>query len=113
LDNISKHYLTLQTEPRNNNTTNNMRREFNKTEETGNKPEIFVLKPYNHKQLADFYGVCWLTFQRWVKKHEAEIGKKTGHFYSINQVIIIFKIFGMPKRFKVSMTEVEEMFKAA
>jgi hypothetical protein len=45
-----------------------MKREITKTEETGNKPEIFVLRPYNHKQLADFYGVCWLTFQRWVKK---------------------------------------------
>lgn len=90
-----------------------MKREITKTEETGNKPEIFVLRPYNHKQLADFYGVCWLTFQRWVKRHEDEIGKKTGHFYSINQVLIIFKVFGMPKRFKVSMSEVEEMFKAA
>ena len=65
------------------------------------------------EQLADFYGVCWLTFQRWVKKNEDQIGKKTGHFYSINQVLIIFKIFGMPKRFKVSLSEVEEMFKAA
>jgi hypothetical protein len=90
-----------------------MKHGITKTEETGNKTEIFVLKPYNHKQLADFYGVCWLTFQRWVKKHDVEIGKKHGHFYSIRQVLIIFKIFGMPKRFKVSMTEVEEMFKAA
>jgi hypothetical protein len=48
-----------------------------------------------------------------VKKHDEEIGKKTGHFYSIKQVLIIFKIFGMPKRFKVSLSEVEEMFKAA
>ncbi|MDZ7648437.1 MAG: hypothetical protein U5K54_15315 [Cytophagales bacterium] len=31
-----------------------MKREITKTEETGNKPEIFVLRPYNHKQLADF-----------------------------------------------------------
>jgi hypothetical protein len=90
-----------------------MRLEINKTEKTGNEPEIFVLKPNNHKQLADFYGVCWLTFQRWVKKHDEEIGKKQGHFYRVKQVLIIFKIFGMPKRFKVSMTEVEEMFKAA
>jgi len=92
---------------------NYMQREMTKTEETGNKPEIFVLKPYNHKQLADFYGVCWLTFQRWIKKHDEEIGKKHGHFYSIKQVLIIFKIFGMPKRFKVSLADVEEMFKAA
>lgn len=77
------------------------------------KSETFLLRPYNHKQLADFYGVCWLTFQRWVKRHEKEIGQKTGHFYSINQVLVIFKIFGMPKKFKVSLSEVEEMFKAA
>ncbi len=90
-----------------------MSREMTKNGETGSKPEIFLLKPYNHKQLADFYGVCWLTFQRWVKKHEEEIGKKQGHFYSIKQVLIIFKVLGMPKRFKVSLSDVEEMFKAA
>jgi hypothetical protein len=90
-----------------------MSRNMTKNSETESKPEIFVLRPYNHKQLAEFYGVCWLTFQRWIKKHEAEIGKKQGHFYSINQVLIIFKVFGMPKRFKVSLSEVEEMFKAA
>jgi hypothetical protein len=90
-----------------------MMREMTKSDGTAQKTEIFVLKPYNHKQLAGFYEVCWLTFQRWVKKHEAEIGKKHGHFYSIPQVLVIFKIFGMPKRFKVSLSEVEEMFKAA
>jgi hypothetical protein len=89
-----------------------MKREMTKAEENG-KAEIFVLKPYNHKQLANFYGVCWVTFQKWVKRHEEEIGKKTGHFYSIKQVLVIFKIFGMPKSFRVSLSEVEEMFKAA
>lgn len=84
-----------------------------KSDELVGKAEIFVLKPYNHKQLADFYGVCWLTFQRWIKKHEVEIGKKTGHFYSVNQVLVIFKVLGMPKRFRVSLSEVEDMFKAA
>ena len=90
-----------------------MKQEITNTGNTAEKPEFFVLKPYNHKQLADFYGVCWLTFQRWVKKHEQEIGKKQGHFYSIKQVLIIFKIFGMPKRFSISVSDVEEMFKAA
>lgn len=88
-----------------------MKREMTKNGEITNREEIFVLKPYNHKQLADFYGVCWLTFQRWVKKHEPEIGKKQGHFYSIKQVLLVFKIFGMPKRFRLSIQEVEEMFK--
>ncbi len=79
--------------------------------EIKSKQEIFALKPYNHKQLAGFYEVCWLTFQKWIKKHEEAIGKKHGHFYSIPQVLIIFKIFGMPKRFSLSMQDVEEMFK--
>jgi hypothetical protein len=81
--------------------------------ESAEKPEIFVLKPYNHKELANIYGVCWGTFQRWIKKHEVAIGKKTGHFYSVHQVLIILKIFGVPKQFNVSHSEVEEMFKAA
>lgn len=75
------------------------------------KEDIFILRPYTHKELAQLYNVCWLTFQRWIKKHEENIGKKQGHFYSINQVLMIFKIFGMPKRFKVNISEVEEMFK--
>ena len=87
-----------------------MKREMTKGSETTEKAEIFVLKPYNHRQLAEFYGVSWLTFQRWIKKHETEIGKKNGHFYTIHQVIAIFKIFGMPKRFKLSIQEIEEMF---
>lgn len=90
-----------------------MKHNNTKTNGAESTAEILILKPYNHTQLAEFYGVCWLTFQRWVKKHDEEIGKKQGHFYSIKQVLIIFKIFGMPKRFKVSLSEVEEMFKAA
>jgi hypothetical protein len=75
------------------------------------KEDIFILKPYTHKELAQLYNVCWLTFQRWIKRHEENIGKKHGHFYNINQVLVIFRIFGMPKRFKISISEVEEMFR--
>lgn len=74
------------------------------------KDEIFILRPYTHKELAQLYNVCWLTFQRWVKKREEEIGKKHGHFYHIGQVLKIFRIFGIPKRFKITMQEVEELF---
>ncbi len=75
------------------------------------KGEIFELRPYTHKELAQLYNVCWLTFQRWVKKRENEIGKKHGHFYHIGQVLKIFRIFGIPKRFKITMLEVEQMFR--
>jgi hypothetical protein len=73
--------------------------------------EVFVLRPYTHKELALLYNVSWLTFQRWIKDKEQEIGRKQGHFYHIHQVLKIFKIFGIPKRFKITMQEVEEMFK--
>lgn len=73
--------------------------------------DIFTLRPYTHKELAQLYNVCWLTFQRWLKKEEKKIGKKQGHFYHIHQVLTIFKIYGIPKRFKISLQEVEEMFK--
>jgi hypothetical protein len=42
--------------------------------------DIFILRPYTHKELAQLYNVCWLTFQRWIKRHEENIGKKQGHF---------------------------------
>ncbi len=74
--------------------------------------ELFELRPYTHKELAQLYNVCWLTFQRWIKKHEQEIGRKQGHFYHIGQVVKIFRIYGIPKRFKITTQEVEEMFRA-
>lgn len=85
-----------------------MKNEENRKEE--NAEGVFVLRPYTHKELAQLYNVCWVTFQRWMKKKEDEIGKKQGHFYHVRQVIRIFKIYGIPKRFKVTMQEVERMF---
>jgi hypothetical protein len=52
----------------------------------GKREEVFILRPLNHKQLAQMYGVSWLTFQKWIKKVEKEVGKKTGHFYHVPQV---------------------------
>ena len=77
------------------------------------KEEIFVLKALTHKQLAQMYGVSWLTFQKWMKKVEHEVGKKTGHFYHIHQVKKIFQIFGLPKQLNLSIPDVEEIFKSA
>jgi transposase len=71
----------------------------------------FVLKALTHKQLAQMYGVSWLTFQNWVKRVENEVGKKTGHFYHIHQVKKIFQIFGLPKQFIVSTDDIEHVFK--
>jgi len=74
------------------------------------KNEVFVLRPLNHKQLAEMYGVSWITFQNWIKKVEQEVGKKTGHFYHVPQVRTIFKLFGIPQKINVTVNEVEELF---
>lgn len=82
-----------------------------KNQNDESKEDVFVLRPYTHKELAQLYNVSWLTFQRWLKDKEGDIGKKQGHFYHIHQVLKIFKIFGIPKRFRITIQEVEEMFK--
>lgn len=73
------------------------------------KEEIFVLKALTHKQLAQMYGVSWLTFQNWIKKVESEVGKKTGHFYHIHQVKKIFQIFGLPKQINLTASDLDEI----
>lgn len=55
-----------------------------------------VIKPYTHKELAALYGVSWLTFQKWLKPFDADIGAKNGHFYNTRQVEIIFEKLGFP-----------------
>ncbi|MDZ7648439.1 MAG: hypothetical protein U5K54_15325 [Cytophagales bacterium] len=74
------------------------------------KEEVFVLKPLTHKQLAQMYGVSWITFRNWIKKVEQEVGKKTGHFYHVPQVRTIFKLFGIPRKINVTVNEVEDLF---
>ena len=77
----------------------------------GASEEIFVVRPLTHKQLAQMYGVSWLTFQNWMKRVENEVGKKTGHFYHIHQVKKIFQIFGLPKQVNLSTNDLDEINK--
>lgn len=82
-----------------------------KGQKGSDQKEIFVLKALNHKQLAQMYGVSWLTFQNWIKRVEDEVGKKTGHFYHIHQVKKIFQIFGLPRQVIISTDDIEEVFR--
>lgn len=77
----------------------------------GVEKETFVLKALTYKQLAQMYGVSWLTFQKWIKNVEQEVGRKTGHFYHIHQVKKIFQFFGLPKQIIISTEDVETIFK--
>jgi transposase-like protein len=64
------------------------------------RPEVrredIKLKPYNTKELSAIYGVCPKTMGKWIKRHEASVGKREGRLYSVAQVHIIFTNLGLP-----------------
>jgi hypothetical protein len=68
-----------------------------------NQQNEITIRPYTHKQLAALYGICWLTFQHWLKPHAVKIGRKQGHFYNSKQVGIIFQTFGWPESTQCSL----------
>ena len=46
------------------------------------------------KELAIYYGVSRKTLQRWLKKHQNEIGTYEGRKYTPNQLSTIFRLLG-------------------
>lgn len=63
-------------------------------QESGKK--IIAIKPYNIKELANIYGVNRLTFKKWLDKFSLELGEKTGRYFLIPQVKIIFRHLDLP-----------------
>lgn len=60
---------------------------------TGNAVPI---RPYTLKELAELYCVSKLTFKRWLKPFEKDIGERNGYFYSIKQIKTILSKLGAP-----------------
>lgn len=61
------------------------------------KPDNAVpLRPYTLKELASLYSVSRLTFKRWLKPFEKDIGERNGYFFSIKQIKIILSKLGTP-----------------
>jgi hypothetical protein len=54
------------------------------------------LRAYNLKELASLYSVSRLTFKRWLKPFEKDIGKRNGYYYSVKQIEIILDKLGTP-----------------
>jgi hypothetical protein len=54
------------------------------------------LRPYTPLQLSEMYQVSKKTFNKWLKPFAAEIGRRNGHFYTINQVQVIIEKIGFP-----------------
>jgi hypothetical protein len=60
-----------------------------------------TLQPYTVKQLASMFGVDPKTFRGWITDRidPVEIGIKSGHYFTIRQVKIIFDNFGSPPKY--------------
>ena len=61
------------------------------------KPVVKEIRPSTQKELASLYGVCKQTFSKWLLPHQDKIGKRVGHFYTVEQVKAIFYLLGMPE----------------
>ena len=58
------------------------------------------IKPYTLKELAEFYEVSAKIFRNWLRPFRKQIGKKEGHFFTVNQVKIILDKLGAPTRIR-------------
>jgi hypothetical protein len=55
-----------------------------------------IIKPRNARQLACSYGVSKKVLQHWLRPNQQSIGKRNGHKYSLQQLLIIIEIIGLP-----------------
>jgi hypothetical protein len=60
------------------------------------KEHAIPIRPYTLKELAGLYCVSKLTFKRWLKPFEKDIGDRNGYFYSIQQIKTILAKLGTP-----------------
>jgi hypothetical protein len=66
------------------------------TNNSMDKQSFIHLRPHTLKELCALYGVCRLTFRKWLKPFEKEIGVRNGMYYSVLQVKVIFNKLGYP-----------------
>jgi len=64
-------------------------------EELDNRTEI-VIKPCTHKKLAASYGISTKVLRTWLRPFQHVIGHRKGHYYSLEQLFIIFEEIGWP-----------------
>ena len=55
-----------------------------------------AIKPCTIKELAAKYEVTPKVLRKWLIPHNKVIGKKTGRYYNILQIKIIFGLLGEP-----------------
>ena len=61
--------------------------------------EVIHIKPLCTKEFCNLYNVTDNTFRKWLAPFKQELGERTGRYYSVLQVEIIFMRLGMPYSF--------------
>ena len=56
----------------------------------------FEVKASTKKEMAAIYGVSVRTFNSWLKPFEEKVGEKRGRYYTVNQVVTIVDVLGIP-----------------
>jgi hypothetical protein len=55
-----------------------------------------VIKPCTHTGLAAAYGLSPKVLRSWLRPHQQRIGQRVGYKYSLEQLLIIIELFGLP-----------------
>ncbi|MBO9565554.1 MAG: hypothetical protein J7621_22445 [Niastella sp.] len=66
------------------------------TNQTGQTGGSMPLHAYSVQDLARLYRINKVTFKKWIKPFEADIGERIGHFYTVKQVLVIIDKLGLP-----------------
>ena len=61
-----------------------------------NKRTPFKVKPYSKREMAEMYGVCSKTFEKWINPFKDDIGKPNGRYYTVRQVTAIIERLDLP-----------------
>ncbi|MFZ6009115.1 MAG: hypothetical protein ACOYXT_02110 [Bacteroidota bacterium] len=56
--------------------------------------KTWMVRPCTARQLAELYEVTYRIFKGHLKKIESKVGTRVGHYFTVNQVIIIIEELG-------------------
>jgi hypothetical protein len=62
-----------------------------------NELQPLAIKPYMPGELAKYYQVSEKTFRCWLTAFTEKLGKRSGRYFNIKQVELIFQELGTPK----------------
>lgn len=63
-----------------------------------------IIKPCNKKELIVLFGVSSFVLRKWLEPLKEEIGEVKGRYYTVNQVEIIIKRLGLPKKYEIEIS---------